>query len=97
MRKYELDGYSVDELSFQISEAVIMSYQGEGNAVHCTRTFHETLDWYLNKADYSDYFYTDNKVPKMGDVRGKIVLLNFRGYGRSDGTQVLTKAQTKFD
>jgi 1-phosphatidylinositol phosphodiesterase len=54
------------------SECIIMSIKKEYKEVDCNRTFEQTFDWYLegNRASW----YLNDTIPKLGDVRGKIVL-----------------------
>jgi len=55
------------------SECIIMSVKQEYDESKCTRTFIETFEQsYYNK----DRWYVGNTVPRLGDVRGKIVLLS---------------------
>ena len=75
------------------SETLIISYQaaatsqGEG----CTRTFTSTLEWYIDSY-LEGKMYVGGDVPKLGDVRGKIVMLNFHGDGLANGSQGLVDA-----
>lgn len=60
-------------LKLHPSECIIMSIKQEGKDAKCTRIFEETLDSYLN--GHQIYWYLENRVPTLGEVRGKIVLL----------------------
>jgi len=68
-------------------ETVVMSYQeafaDSCKDEKCTRTYRETLKWYINM--YSSYIYKNNTIPQLKDVRGKIVLLDFEGPSAGDG------------
>ena len=39
------------------------------------RTFEDTFDWYLDQDNNRDYFYLDENIPQLKDVRKKIVLI----------------------
>jgi GH18 family chitinase len=71
----------IDFLRENPTECIIMSIKDEYDASNVTQTFEETLDSYI--AGFEDYWYLEDTVPILDDVRGKIVL--FRRYG--NGTQ----------
>jgi len=85
--RYTFDGVMQtlkDFLTANNQETVMVSYsyypdQDEDN----TRSFQETLDEYINQS--IGLFYQGEEVPKLKDVRGKIVLLNFGKKGRTSG------------
>ncbi|MCA1623235.1 MAG: phosphatidylinositol-specific phospholipase C [Acidobacteria bacterium] len=61
------------------SESIVMSIKKEHTTENCTRTFKDTFEWYIR--DCRDRWYLGDTVPKLGDVRGKIVL--FRRFSES--------------
>ena len=64
------------------TEAILMSYQKEHTDENNSRKFNETLQWYLDKVwANSAMLYTDNIVPKLKDVRKKLVLINKNNQG----------------
>lgn len=54
------------------SECLIMSIHWEHGEEKYTRTFEETFDWYLK--GYEKYWYLDDTLSTLEEVRGKIVL-----------------------
>jgi hypothetical protein len=90
----------VDFLRAHPGETVLMRVKQEHDPENNTRTFAETFEWYLNDvwyhdgegtaiAPYGDWVWSGSSSnPRLGDVRGKIVILqNFTGgdYGISWG------------
>ena len=57
------------------SETIIMSIKKEGADTGSTRSFEQTLMWYMKESHAEERWYTDTTIPDLGDVRGKIVLL----------------------
>ena len=56
------------------SETIVLSLKPEHTAVGNTRTYEETLKNYISRYP-SKLFYTGSTIPKLKDVRGKIVLV----------------------
>ncbi|MQB52715.1 1-phosphatidylinositol phosphodiesterase [Rahnella sp. RcJ3] len=55
------------------SECIIISVKPEYDESKCSRGFAETFEKsYYNK----DHWYVGNQVPKLGEIRGKIVLIS---------------------
>lgn len=64
------------------SECVVMSIKNEGDREVNGKYFEKELENnYINNSSWSDLFYTSSSIPKLDDVRGKIVLV--RRYGNS--------------
>lgn len=57
------------------SETIIMSIKKEGADTGSTRSFEQTLMWYMKESHAEERWYTGTTIPDLGDVRGKIVLL----------------------
>ncbi|MUG93775.1 phosphatidylinositol-specific phospholipase C domain-containing protein [Scytonema sp. UIC 10036] len=53
------------------SECIIMSVKEEYESENCSRSFSETFDSYIQK----DKWYVGETIPKLNQVRGKIVLI----------------------
>jgi hypothetical protein len=69
-------------------ETILVSYSYYPDQdENASRSFQNTLDWYLGQNQ--GLFYQGSAVPKLKDVRGKIVLINFGGYGRNTGAHGL--------
>ncbi len=60
-------------------ETIIMSIKEEYNATDNTRSFQDTLKWYME--GNRDYWYLGGTTPKLKDVRGKIVIIRRYGNG----------------
>lgn len=56
------------------TETIIMSVKKDDDAGNNTRSFEQTFEWYLQEYQCRERWYLDDKVPKLGDVRRKIVL-----------------------
>ena len=64
------------------SECVIMSIKNEGDTEVNGKKFYEELENnYIKNSQWSELFYTSTSIPKLDNVRGKIVLV--RRYGNS--------------
>jgi 1-phosphatidylinositol phosphodiesterase len=63
----------VQFLNAHPTETIIMHVKEEYNPTGNTRTFEQTFDSYLR--GYESIFYLGDTIPKLGDARGKIVLL----------------------
>ena len=57
------------------SETIIMGIKKEGADTGSTRSFEQTLMWYMKESHAEERWYTGTTIPNLGDVRGKIVLL----------------------
>ncbi|MBX9254517.1 phosphatidylinositol-specific phospholipase C domain-containing protein [Desmonostoc muscorum CCALA 125] len=55
------------------SEFIIMSIKREYNDANNTREFQDTFDWYIKGNE--NFWFFDNRIPTIKEVRGKIVLL----------------------
>ena len=54
-------------------ECIIMQIKRESSDSNNTQTFEQTLDGYLK--GFESFFYLDDHVPTLGEVRGKIVVV----------------------
>ena len=73
---------AVDEfLKDNPTETLIMSIKPENGSSGTIQTFEETFRWYMANSHAKDRWYIRNEIPKLGDVRGRIVLL--RRFGAS--------------
>ena len=74
--------WSKDFLRSHPSECIIMSIKNEGDTEVDGKYFHTELENnFIKSSSWSSLFYTGTSIPKLDDVRGKIVL--FRRYGSS--------------
>lgn len=64
----------LDFLKDNPSETIIMSVKS-GRHDHNTRSFAATFDWYVQEYKSEAAWYFGDTVPRLDDVRGKIVLL----------------------
>jgi 1-phosphatidylinositol phosphodiesterase len=55
------------------TETIIMSVQDEGGGGNCTRSFEDTFVWYSSWN--ANLWYLGDSFPRLGEVRGKIVLV----------------------
>lgn len=55
------------------SEFIVMSIKREYDDANNTRQFQDTFDWYIKGNE--EFWYLDNRIPTIKEVRGKIVLL----------------------
>ena len=62
-------------LATNASEVVIMEVSREYPAANSTETFEQTFMRYVTNAAYRNYWWREGYVPKLGAVRGKIILL----------------------
>ena len=69
----QLLGHMISFLTQNNQETLIMSIKEEHIPKQTTRPFMETLHSYINQNE--TYWYTKQKIPNLGIVRGKIVLL----------------------
>ncbi len=61
-------------------ETIIMRIKEEWNAERVTRSFQETLKRrYIDNPAWSSFITADSKLGKLGDYRGKILLMNDHG------------------
>ena len=79
-----------DFLSANPTETVILSLRDEHISEHNNRSYEETLQNYIMKYP-EKLFYTENRIPNLGEVRGKIVILQrFHGsIGINFGSQIV--------
>ncbi len=63
----------INFLNANPGECIIMSVKEEYNPTGNTRSFEDTFDWYT--AGLENYWYFGDRIPTLGSVRGKIVLL----------------------
>lgn len=65
------------------TECIVMSIKEEHKAARVSASFSSIFDDY--KKGNEEYWYTEDRVPKLGEVRGKIVLMqrasNIGGFG----------------
>jgi 1-phosphatidylinositol phosphodiesterase len=62
----------LDFLAANPGECIVMSVKEEYTPSDVTRTFEDTFDWY--SAGQADRWYLGEAVPRLDDVRGRIVL-----------------------
>ena len=55
------------------SECIVMQVKHEGDGGHNTRSFQATFDAYVQ--GFESFFYLDRRIPALGEVRGKIVVV----------------------
>ncbi|KAL0483153.1 hypothetical protein AKO1_015136, partial [Acrasis kona] len=56
-------------------ETIIMSLKREHDDYNVSREFYQTLDEYLNNFSLTSRFYIGDDIPKLKDVRGKVVIM----------------------
>lgn len=78
----------IDFLKKHPHETIIMSVKREYSTYKSSNTFEQTFMKYVNDNDPNhDFWYFGDTIPKLGDVRGKIVLLRrFDGHVGIDAT-----------
>ncbi len=76
----------LDFLAAHPSETIIMSVKQEYDPKDNTRTFEQTFDWYIATYNCHNRWYFGDTVPKLQDVRGKIVL--FRRFDTDNPDQI---------
>ncbi|WP_233261450.1 phosphatidylinositol-specific phospholipase C domain-containing protein [Vitiosangium sp. GDMCC 1.1324] len=69
-------GTAIQFLRDNPTETVLMRVKKEYNEESTTRSFAATFEWYRNQAAYSPYIWRGTTVPTLGEVRGKIVILD---------------------
>lgn len=62
-------------------ETLVMRVKKEHTEENITRTFAQTFEWYRNQPAFNPYLWRGNHVPTLGEVRGKIVILDDFGGG----------------
>ena len=72
---------TIQFLNANPSETVVMRVKKEHTEENVTRSFAETYLAYRNNPAYRPYIWTGNQVPSLGEVRGKIVVLDDFGGG----------------
>ncbi|WP_434300497.1 phosphatidylinositol-specific phospholipase C domain-containing protein [Corallococcus exiguus] len=73
-------------------ETILMRVKEEHTPDGNSRSFQQTFEWYRSQPAYSPYVWRGTHVPTLGEVRGKIVILdNFGGgaYGVNWGSLAL--------
>jgi len=68
-------GQVVGFLRAHPSETVVMEVSSEYDPANNTESYEQTFLRYVASAAYHDYWWRDGAIPRLGDVRGKIVLL----------------------
>lgn len=58
------------------TETVLMRVKQEHTEENTTRSFAATFEWYRDLPAYSPYIWRGTSVPSLGEVRGKIVILD---------------------
>ncbi|NMO19255.1 phosphatidylinositol-specific phospholipase C domain-containing protein [Pyxidicoccus fallax] len=58
------------------SETLLMRIKQEHSEENSTRSFAATFDWYRNASAYSSFIWRQSYIPSLGEVRGKIVILD---------------------
>ncbi|SHO58136.1 phosphatidylinositol-specific phospholipase C [Vibrio quintilis] len=81
-----------DFLSLHPSETVLMEVSQEYKPENNSRTFEQTFVQYKNESQYNNFWWGHSYLPKLGEARGKIVLLrrfpgSFWNAGGIDVTQ----------
>jgi 1-phosphatidylinositol phosphodiesterase len=66
---------ATDFLVAHPTETILMEVSEEYEAYSNSRSFEETFVTYETNEQYSDFWWTHSYLPKLGDVRGKVVLL----------------------
>jgi len=76
----------IDFLNKNPRETILMSVNDEGEGILNFSTFHQCVKGYIESSP--EYWYTGSRIPKLGEVRKKIVL--FRRYGFADAEKVFS-------
>lgn len=58
------------------SETILMRIKSEHSEQNCSRSFNATFEWYRNVPAYSSFIWRQGYIPALGEVRGKIVILD---------------------
>ncbi|WP_141329566.1 phosphatidylinositol-specific phospholipase C domain-containing protein [Myxococcus sp. AB025B] len=58
------------------TETVVMRVKREHTEEDITRSFNQTFEWYRDQPAYSPYLWRGSHVPTLGEVRGRIVVLD---------------------
>jgi 1-phosphatidylinositol phosphodiesterase len=88
----------VDFLTANPTECIVMQIKRESDDFGNTLTFQQVLDGYVQ--GFGSFFYLDNRIPTLGEVRGKIVVVRRFDLDGSDprGLEPLTwQDNTTFD
>ncbi len=72
---------TIQFLNANPSETVVMRVKKEHTEENVTRSFAETYLAYRNNPAYQPYIWTGSHVPSLGEVRGRIVILDDFGGG----------------
>ncbi|MCP3102813.1 phosphatidylinositol-specific phospholipase C [Myxococcus sp. K15C18031901] len=88
---------TIQFLNANPTETVVMRVKKEHTEENVTRGFAQTFEWYRDQPAYSPYIWRGAHVPTLGEVRGRIVILDdFAGgaYGIPWGALDLQDAWT---
>ncbi|OJH40080.1 phosphatidylinositol-specific phospholipase C [Cystobacter ferrugineus] len=58
------------------TETILMRVKKEHTEENTTRPFAATFEWYRDQPAYSPYIWRGTHIPTLGEVRGKIVILD---------------------
>ncbi|WP_255208006.1 phosphatidylinositol-specific phospholipase C [Myxococcus sp. AM009] len=72
---------AIQFLNANPSETLVMRVKKEHTEENVTRSFAATFEAYRNNPAYRPYLWTGGHVPALGEVRGKIVILDDFGGG----------------
>ncbi|ADO75506.1 hypothetical protein [Stigmatella aurantiaca] len=67
------------------AETILMRVKEEHSPESTTRSFAETFEWYRDQPDYAPIIWRGTTVPSLGQVRGKIVIIDDFSAGESYG------------
>ncbi|MCE9672524.1 phosphatidylinositol-specific phospholipase C domain-containing protein [Myxococcus stipitatus] len=67
---------TIQFLNANPTETVVMRVKKEHTEENVTRTFAQTFEAYRDQPAYSPYLWRGSHVPTLGEVRGKIVILD---------------------
>ncbi|WP_164018612.1 phosphatidylinositol-specific phospholipase C [Pyxidicoccus trucidator] len=68
-------------LSEHPRETLVMRVKKEHTEENITRTFAQTFEWYREQPAFKPYIWRGSHVPTLGEVRGKLVILDDFGGG----------------
>jgi 1-phosphatidylinositol phosphodiesterase len=71
------------------TETILMRVKEEHTPTGNTRSFAETFRWYRAQPAYNPYIWPGTTIPTLGEVRGKIVILDDFGGGHGISWQSL--------
>lgn len=67
---------TIQFLNAHPTETVVMRVKREHTEESNTRGFAQTFEWYRDQPAYSPYLWRGSHVPTLGEVRGKIVIVD---------------------